>query len=163
VPAAGERLGRYIVLRTLGTGGMGVVVAAHDPELDRSVAIKLVRADFWQQASDAARAQLRREAQSMARLEHPNVAGVHDLGTHDGHLFLAMQLVPGLPLDQWLKRERAWREILDVCLGAGRGLAAAHRAGLVHRDVKPANILVDGEGTARVADFGLAVPGAAPA
>jgi hypothetical protein len=162
-PSPGERLGRYIVLRTVGTGGMGVVVAAHDPELDRSIAIKLVRADFWAHASDAARAQLRREAQSMARLHHPNVVAVHDVGSHDGHLFIAMQLVPGAPLDQWLRRARTWREILDVCVGAGRGLAAAHRAGLVHRDVKPANILVDGDGVARVADFGLAVPGAAPA
>ncbi len=162
-PSSGERLGRYIVLRTLGTGGMGVVVAAHDPELDRSVAIKLVRADFWAHASEAARAQLRREAQAMARLHHPNVVAVHDVGTHEGHLFVAMQLVPGAPLDQWLRRARTWREILDVCVGAGRGLAAAHRAGLVHRDVKPANILVDGDGAARVADFGLAVPGAAPA
>jgi serine/threonine protein kinase len=161
-PAPGERLGRYVVLHPIGTGGMGTVVAAHDPELDRSVAIKVVRAGFWADASDAARAQLRREAQAMARLAHPNVVGVHDVGaTARGHLFVAMQLVPGAPLDQWLRRPRAWREILDVCVGAGRGLAAAHRAGLVHRDVKPANILVDGEGTARLCDFGLAAAGAA--
>jgi tRNA A-37 threonylcarbamoyl transferase component Bud32 len=161
-PMPGERLGRYVVLHPLGAGGMGTVVAAHDPELDRSVAIKLVRAGFWTDASDAARAQLRREAQAMARLAHPNVVGVHDVGaTPGGHLFLAMQLVPGVPLDQWLRRPRTWREILDVCLGAGRGLAAAHKAGLVHRDVKPGNILVDGEGTPRLCDFGLAAAGAA--
>ncbi|HTJ47727.1 MAG TPA: serine/threonine-protein kinase [Kofleriaceae bacterium] len=160
-PSPGERLGRYIVLRTLGTGGMGTVVAAHDPELDRSVAIKVVRAGFWTHASDAARAQLRREAQAMARLTHPNVVAVHDVGAHGDHLFVAMQLVPGSPLDHWLRRPRTWHEILAVCLQAGRGLAAAHAAGLVHRDIKPGNILVDGEGTARIADFGLAVPGAA--
>jgi Ser/Thr protein kinase RdoA (MazF antagonist) len=162
IPLPGERLGRYIVLHTLGAGGMGTVVAAHDPELDRSVAIKLVRDGFWTHATDVARAQLRREAQAMARLTHPNVVAVHDVGcSQDGHLFVAMQLVPGAPLDQWLRRARGWREVLRVMIGAGRGLAAAHAAGLVHRDVKPANILVDGEGTARIADFGLAVPGAA--
>lgn len=160
-PSPGERLGRYIVLRPLGAGGMGVVVAAHDPELDRSVAIKLVRADVWSDTSDPARSQLRREAQAMARLHHPNVVAVHDVGTHEGQLFVAMQLVPGAPLDAWLKRPRSWRAILTTCVGAGRGLAAAHRAGLVHLDVKPANLLVDGEGTARVADFGLAVLGRA--
>jgi hypothetical protein len=160
-PGAGERLGRYIVLRPLGAGGMGLVVAAHDPELDRSVAIKLVRADVWSDTSDASRSQLRREAQAMARLHHPNVVAVHDVGTHDGQLFVAMQLVPGAPLDAWLRAGRSWRTILATCVGAGRGLAAAHRAGLVHLDIKPANILVDGEGTARVADFGLAVLGRA--
>ena len=163
VPPAGSRLGRYIVLHPLGSGGMGVVVAAHDPELDRSVAIKVVRADFWAEASAAARAQLRREAQAMARLHHPNVVAVHDIGTEGDQLFVAMQRVPGIGLDAWLRRQRPWPEVLAVCVGAGRGLAAAHHAGLVHRDVKPANILVDGEDTARIADFGLACLGRAPA
>jgi len=162
-PTPGTRLGRYVVLHPLGTGGMGVVVAAHDPELERSVAIKLVRADFWAEASAAARAQLHREARAMARLHHPNVVAVHDLGTEGDQLFVAMQRVPGIGLDAWLRRPRTWPEILAVCLGAGRGLAAAHHAGLVHRDVKPANILVDGEGVARIADFGLACLGRAPA
>jgi hypothetical protein len=164
VPTPGQRLGRYVVHRVLGGGGMGLVVAAHDPELARDVAIKLVRPSLWRAATDASRGLLRREAQAMARLDHPNVVAVHDVGTDDGRLFVAMQLVAGESLDEWRRRDRrSWRQVLTVCLGAAAGLAAAHRAGLVHRDVKPHNILVGDDGAVRVADFGLALlhrPGA---
>jgi len=158
IPGLGERVGRYVVLRTLGRGGMGVVVAAHDPELDRQVAIKLVHPALWRTASHEARELLRQEARAMARLVHPNVVAVHDLGTIRDQLFVAMELVAGTSLDGWLaKGPRPWREVLAVCIEAGRGIAAAHRAGLVHRDVKPHNVLVDAEGRTRIADFGLAV------
>jgi serine/threonine-protein kinase len=158
LPVPGQRLGRYVVHRVLGGGGMGLVVAAHDPELARDVAIKLVRPSLWRAATDASRGLLRREAQAMARLDHPNVVAVHDVGTDDGRLFVAMQLVAGESLDEWRRSApRSWRQVLAVCLGAAAGLAAAHRAGLVHRDVKPHNILVGDDGAVRVADFGLAL------
>ena len=157
VPALGDRIGRYVALRVLGEGGMGVVIAAHDPELERQVAIKLVHPSVWRAATGEARDQLRDEARAMARLIHPNVVAVHDLGTVGDQLFVAMELVTGTSLDVWLaQRPRPWREVLAVCLDAGRGLAAAHRAGLVHRDVKPRNVLVDDTGRPRIADFGLA-------
>ena len=156
-PRLGDRIGRFVTLRVVGRGGMGVVVAAHDPELDRQVAIKLVRPAVWRLASAEARELLRREARAMARLVHPHVVTVHDLGTVDDQLFVAMELVDGASLDEWRQEApRTWRELLDVCVQAGRGIAAAHRAGLVHRDVKPHNVLVDREGRARIADFGLA-------
>jgi serine/threonine protein kinase len=139
---------------------MGVVLAAHDPELDRPVAIKLVQPSVPAAMAPRAHELLRREAQAMARLHHGNVVAVHDVGSHRGGTFIAMQLVPGVSLDRWLRSSvRSWRSILAVCVDAGRGLAAAHRAGLVHRDVKPANILVGDDGVARIADFGLAIGG----
>jgi predicted Ser/Thr protein kinase len=150
---AGEHIGRYVVLNRIGEGGMGVVYAAHDPNLNRRVAIKVLRSedDFGSQ-----RARLFREAQAMARLSHPNVVNVYDVGTHEEHVFLAMEHVDGVTLSDWLVTPRTTREILDVFLQAGTGLAAAHAAGLVHRDFKPSNVLVEGEGRARVTDFGLA-------
>src|SRR5688572_2847389 len=135
-PAPGDRLGRYVVERQLGRGGMGLVVAAHDPELDRRIAIKLVQPRLWQGASEDARELLRREAQAMARLSHPNVVAVHDVGTFGDQLFVAMELVDGVTLDVWLRGGRSRAAVLAVCHQAGVGLAAAHRAGLVHRDVK---------------------------
>jgi tetratricopeptide (TPR) repeat protein len=156
-PDAGARIGRYVTLGTLGRGGMGVVVAAHDPELDRRIAIKLVHPALWRTASEKARELLRAEARAMARLVHPNVVTVHDLGTVGDQLFVAMELVEGTSLDAWRRAApRTWREVLAVCIQAGRGIAAAHRAGLVHRDVKPQNVLVDRHGHARITDFGLA-------
>jgi serine/threonine protein kinase len=164
VPGPGERVGRYVVLHAIGHGGMGVVLAAHDPELDRPVALKLVQPSTPPALAVRAHELLRREAQAMARLHHGNVVAVYDVGCHDGGTFLAMQLVPGVSLDRWLRAgRRGWRSILAVCDGAGRGLAAAHRAGLIHRDVKPANILVGDDGIARIADFGIAVAGSASA
>jgi len=155
-PESGARISRYTILQRIGAGGMGVVYAAYDPELDRRVALKLLR-DTGGPSQDEARARLTREARAMAKLAHPNVATVHDAGTHGGDVFVAMELVDGADLRRWLaERPRDWTETLGVLIAAGRGLAAAHRAGLVHRDVKPDNILVGRDGRIRVTDFGLA-------
>jgi tetratricopeptide (TPR) repeat protein len=149
-----ERLGRYHVLERLGAGGMGVVVAAYDPELDRKVAIKLIHAG---RDDEEARARLLREAQAMARLAHPNVVAVHDVGVFAGQVFVAMEFVRGETLGGWLQRQpRSWSEVLAVFVSAGRGLAAAHEAGLVHRDFKPDNVLISAAGRVQVTDFGLA-------
>jgi eukaryotic-like serine/threonine-protein kinase len=148
----GTKFGRYLVLERLGSGGMGVVYAAYDPELDRKLAIKILRPEIGR-----AQTRLRREAQAMARLQHPNVIAVHDVGFVDERVFVAMELVDGTTLAQWLvERDRAWHEIVERFVQAGRGLAAAHEVGLVHRDFKPANVLVGRDGRVRVVDFGLA-------
>jgi serine/threonine protein kinase len=153
----GDRVGRYLVLSTLGAGGMGVVFAAYDPQLDRKVALKLLRSGVQLNSKDAQK-RLRREAQAIAQLSHPNVVGVYDVGTTDeGDLYIAMEFVEGDTLTTWLEAyPRTWREILDVFLQAGRGLVAAHGVGLLHRDFKPDNVLVGGDGRVRVTDFGLA-------
>lgn len=153
--AAGARLGRFIVAERLGAGGMGVVHVGYDPELDRGVAIKVVRADHA--GSDRARARLVREAQALARLSHPNVIAIHDVGTVGDQVFLAMELVRGETLRAWRQAApRPWREVVAMLAQVARGLAAAHRAGLVHGDVKPDNVLVASDGRAVVVDFGLA-------
>jgi len=163
-PMALERpttFGRYIMLERLGSGGMGVVYAAYDPDLDRKLAVKVMRPEV---VADQSR--LLREARTMARLQHPNVAVVHDVGTVAGQLFIAMELVDGTTLASWLQEKpRAWPEVLALFLQAGRGLAAAHAVGVVHRDFKPSNVLVGRDGRARVVDFGLArtLDGSAPA
>ncbi|MEZ4449848.1 MAG: bifunctional serine/threonine-protein kinase/formylglycine-generating enzyme family protein [Nannocystaceae bacterium] len=156
--ARGAAIGRYLVLDHLGTGGMGVVYSAYDPELDRKVAVKLLKHGVGDYAG---RARLLREAQAMAKLAHPNVVTVYDVGTVDEQVFVAMELIQGVTLSRaiWSKR-RTWQEILDLFLAAGRGLAAAHRAGLTHRDLKPDNVMVGDDGRARVMDFGLARVGA---
>ena len=154
--APGAQLGRYVIQATLGSGGMGVVYAAHDPELDRPIAIKVLRGAEGAMGGSAGRTRLLREAQAMARLRHPNVVAVHDVGTFGDEVFVAMELVDGASLASWLEAGHAWREVLDVFLAAGRGLEAAHRAGLVHRDFKPQNVLVGLDGRVLVADFGLA-------
>jgi serine/threonine-protein kinase len=158
--------GRYTVLEQLGQGGMGVVLAAYDARLDRRVALKLLLPRREARGDEAARARLLREAQAMARLSHPNVVAVYDAGSlEDGHIFIAMEMVEGQTLRQWTKeRARSWREVLEAFLAAGRGLAAAHAAGLVHRDFKPENVLVGRDGRVRVTDFGtaLTLPGAVP-
>lgn len=158
--APGQTLvGRYTVLTRLGSGGMGEVVAAYDSRLDRRVALKLLRyeRDAGQSQHDLETRMLR-EAQAMARLSHPNVVAIYDVGTlEDGAIFLAMEMVEGQTLRGWCeKAPRTWREILTVYLEAGRGLAAAHEAGLIHRDFKPENVLVGNDGRVRVTDFGLA-------
>ncbi|MDB4958707.1 MAG: serine/threonine protein kinase [Myxococcales bacterium] len=153
----GDRVGRYLVLSTLGAGGMGVVFSAYDPQLDRKIALKLLRANLGGTAKEA-RARLKREAQAIAQLNHPNVVGVYDVGeTDDGDVYVAMEFVEGDTLTTWLRRwPRTWREILDVFHQAARGLMAAHSVGLLHRDFKPDNVLVGGDGRVRVSDFGLA-------
>jgi hypothetical protein len=153
----GARVGRYVIGEQLGSGGMGVVHAALDSELRRRVAVKFLRPDRHGHVRGDGRERLMREARTLARLAHPNVVTVFDVGTHDGHLFVAMELVDGGSLSAWLRRApRSTGEIIGRMVEAGRGLAAAHAAGIVHRDVKPDNILIDLEGGARMTDFGLA-------
>ncbi len=150
----GSMLGRYIVLSELGRGGMSVVFVAYDPQLDRRVALKVVRGD---KLTEAYRARLHREAQALARLSHPSVVTVFDVGDIEDDTFVAMELVEGQTLrDWWREKPRTWREVVQVMLAAGRGLAAAHAAGIVHRDIKPDNIVVSDSGVVKVVDFGLA-------
>ncbi|MEZ4382183.1 MAG: serine/threonine-protein kinase [Nannocystaceae bacterium] len=147
-------IGRYQVLRRLGQGGMGEVFSAYDEGLDRRVAIKLLRRERLE--DPAARDLLQVEAKAMARLSHPNVAQIYEVGEHEGQLFIVMEYVEGGDLRDWLREPRPWRERLAVLVQAGRGLEAAHAAGLVHRDFKPDNVLVGESGRVRVVDFGLA-------
>jgi len=153
---AGAEVGRYRVLDCVGVGGMGVVYAAYDPVLDRRVALKLLRGTKDARGSQGRNARLLREAQALAKLTHPNVITVHDVGTWEAQVFVAMEYVEGSTLKEWLRTRRAWPELRDVFVAAGRGLAAAHAAGLVHRDFKPDNVLIGRDGRVRVTDFGLA-------
>jgi tetratricopeptide (TPR) repeat protein/predicted Ser/Thr protein kinase len=151
----GALIGRYVILSKLGAGGMGIVLAAYDPELDRKIALKLLKG----QGQSSARTRLQREAQALAKLDHRNVVSVHDVGVHEGQLFVAMEFVEGQTLGAWmteLGRPRPWTDVLKVFADAGRGLAAAHEAGLVHRDFKPDNVMLGNDGRVRVMDFGLA-------
>ena len=149
-----RELGRYVVLEGIGAGGMGVVVRAYDPKLQREVAIKQLRADALDaRASD----RMVREAQVMAQLAHPNVVAVHDVEVLESTVLLVMELVEGRTLRRWLKEEQpAWPQVLEAFVQAGRGLVVAHDADLVHRDFKPDNVLVGQDGRVRVTDFGLA-------
>ncbi|MCB9648692.1 MAG: protein kinase [Deltaproteobacteria bacterium] len=163
-----EQLGRYVILHRLGAGMMGVVWAAYDPHLDRKVAVKVLHQRRGAKGEEA-RGRLVREARTMARLSHPHVVQVFDVGLveHEGNddVFLAMEYVEGQDLEAWVEALPAaaparWRQVLQVFLQAGRGLAAAHAAGVVHRDFKPTNVLVAADGRAKVGDFGLArLPG----
>ncbi|MFO0633100.1 MAG: serine/threonine-protein kinase [Nannocystaceae bacterium] len=158
------RFGRYRPVRVIGAGGLGEVLLAHDPELDRKVAIKSIARRLDPAARQRLQARMRREAQALARLRHPNVVAVYDVGVADDGVFLAMEYVDGATLSQWLAAApHTVDEIVGVVVEAGRGLAAAHAAGVIHRDVKPSNILVDREGRARVVDFRLAFADADPA
>ncbi|MBL8681636.1 MAG: serine/threonine protein kinase [Myxococcales bacterium] len=151
--AVPERVGRYTIDRVLGAGGMGLVYAAHDKSLGRTVALKLVRG-----GGDAvSRARLLREAQAMARIASPFVVPVYEVGLEGDDVFVAMEHVDGSTLSRWLDAEpRPQRAILERFIEAGRGLAAAHKAGVLHRDFKGSNVLVGSDGRARVLDFGLA-------
>jgi tetratricopeptide (TPR) repeat protein len=171
LPGAGLRrgdvVGRYVVLAQIGRGGMGAVYAAYDPELDRKVAIKLLLAGPEDPARAAdLRTRRVREAQALAQLAHPSVVTVHDVGTLGDRVWVAMEFVDGVTLSGWLRQQpRGWQEVVRTLRRAGEGLAAAHAAGLVHRDVKPDNVMVSADGRVRVMDFGLARaagPAAAP-
>jgi serine/threonine protein kinase/tetratricopeptide (TPR) repeat protein len=153
----GQTVGRYVVLDPVGAGGMGDVYSAFDPELDRKVAIKVLKLAESVDKDDV-RTRMQREAQALARLSHPHVVAVHDVGwLPDGRMFLTVELVTGTTLKKWQREsKRNWRAVLEVYIAAGRGLAAAHRAGLVHRDFKPANVLMGNDGSVKVTDFGLA-------
>ncbi|HEV3032242.1 MAG TPA: serine/threonine-protein kinase [Polyangia bacterium] len=154
--ARGMALGRFVVLGLVGRGAMGEVYGAYDPELDRKIAIKLVRSDGRSDTVEG-RTRLMREAQATAKVSHPNVVVVYDAGTFGERVFIAMEFVEGHTLRYWLQeKERPWSEILEVFLAAGRGLAAAHERELVHRDFKPDNVMVSTGGQVRVMDFGLA-------
>ncbi len=160
-PREGEapgQIGRYTVLKAIGAGGMGVVYAAYDTDLDRKIAIKLLHERVAISGPETVgHSRLLREAQAMAKISHPNVLQVYEVGTHAGQVFLALEFVEGSTLADWLlAAPRDWRAVLEIFLQAGRGLQAAHEAGVVHRDFKPENVLVDRSGRARVMDFGLA-------
>ena len=146
-----QRLDRYTILERLGAGATGIVLAAYDPRLDRKIALKVLSGE-----AEAALV----EARALARLAHANVVSVHDAGVSDGHAYVAMEFVDGPTLAAWLDNDAAgpgrWKTVLPVLIGAGRGLAAAHAAGIVHRDFKPANVLVKDDAIGMVVDFGLA-------
>ncbi|MCB9753607.1 MAG: serine/threonine protein kinase [Myxococcales bacterium] len=156
--ARGRTIGRFTILRELGSGGMGIVYAARDEQLERTVALKLLHGgDASGSGGESERRRLLREAKALARLSHPAVVTVLDVGVHDGQTFLAMEFIDGQTLDRWLHATRqSWREVISVYLRAGEGLAAAHAAGIVHRDFKPANVMVREDGRVVVLDFGLA-------
>jgi serine/threonine protein kinase len=150
-----ERIGRYHVLKAIGEGGMGVVYSAFDEELDRRIAIKVLGADIAVEFKG--RARLMREAQAMAKLSHPNVVHVYEVGQVDSRVFVAMEYIRGVTLRDWLDQgTHSWQEKLAIVIQAGEGLFAAHEQNIVHRDFKPENVMVATDGRARVLDFGLA-------
>jgi serine/threonine protein kinase len=149
-------IGRFTLQGLLGRGGMGTVYAAHDPDFDRQVAIKVVRnSPASDEPMQVARARLLREARILARLDHPNIVKIHESGLHGDDVFVVMEFIEGESLAEWAVG-RTWTEIVAMYVQAGEGLAAAHAAGLVHRDFKPDNVIVDRDGRPRVVDFGLA-------
>jgi|RhiMethySRZTD1v2_1073278.scaffolds.fasta_scaffold01480_19 Tol biopolymer transport system component len=159
--APGERIGRYELVSLLGTGGMGEVYRALDTQLSRHVAIKFLSPDF---ATPSARRRFQQEAQLASALNHPHILTVHEAGEIDGRQYLVTELVDGGTLADWaIEGGRTWRQIVTMLVGVADALAAAHDAGIMHRDVKPANILISKSGYAKLADFGLAKIDAAAA
>ena len=155
--APGSRVGRYVVIDKLGAGGMGVVYKASDPRLERSIALKVMPVLSGAiEDQTAASDRLLGEAQALAKLSHPNVVAVHDVGMVGDDVFVAMELVKGPTLTEWCRQRPELARILEVFGAAGRGIAAAHAAGLIHRDFKPDNVIVGNDGRVRVLDFGLA-------
>ncbi|MBN1770567.1 MAG: serine/threonine protein kinase, partial [Deltaproteobacteria bacterium] len=179
-PIHGTKVGRFTILEPLGTGSTGCVFSAYDPELDRKVALKVLRGDYpveqrlhlaaastvggdeTGESSGAAdgpvqarQQRLLREARALAKLSHPNVITAYDVGLHGNDVFIAMQHVDGCTLRRWLETRRTAPEVLEVLARAGAGLAAAHRAGLVHRDFKPDNVMIGRDDRVYVLDFGL--------
>lgn len=151
---SGTQLGPYRIEAILGKGGMGVVYRALDTKLNRPVAVKFLSDDL---ADSAARRRFQREAQMASSLNHPHILTVHDVGELEGRQYLVTEFVDGGTLKDWAEAEkRAWRQIVELLVGVADGLAAAHAAGIVHQDIKPANILVARNGYAKLADFGLA-------
>ncbi len=155
----GTVVDRYILIDHLGSGGLGDVYKAYDPELDRRIAVKVLRSSVVdaETALGLPQDRLRREAQALAKLHHPNVVAVYDVGEHGTESFIAMAFAEGLPLHHWAESQSpGWSRVRDVFLAAGGGLAAAHAAGLVHRDFKPENVVVGENDRVTVLDFGLA-------
>ena len=152
----GHTVGRYVIGDLLGAGAMGRVYSAWEPELDRRVALKLLV-----ESGAGARERVVREAQAMAKLDHPNIVGVHEVGTSEDGVYVAMELVEGTTLRAWADPPRPWRETVPVLVEIARGLAAVHAAGVIHRDIKPENIIVGADRRARLGDFGLARTGGA--
>jgi tetratricopeptide (TPR) repeat protein len=148
-------VGRFVVRDRLGAGGMGVVMSAYDPQLQRTVAVKVLH-----DAGDPAeQKRLLEEARAMAKVGHPNLVTVYEAGTHHDSVFIAMEFVERGTLGDWIDAaQRPWREVVGIFIGAARGLAAIHEAGMVHRDFKPDNVLIGDDGRALVSDFGLARP-----
>ena len=158
-PAASPaRVGRYVIIRQLGEGGMGIVYLAYDPDLDRKVAIKLVRGSSGE--TSLVRARVQQEAQSLAQLSHPNIVQVYEVGQTAGQIYIAMEYIQGISLAAWQRPHLAARpsveQILRIYLQAAAGLFAAHRSGLVHRDFKPENVILGDDGRPRILDFGIA-------
>lgn len=150
-----QRLGRFTILRQLGSGGMGAVFAAYDEQLDRKVALKILHNQ--QDSLPTLRERALREAKALARVSHPRVVAMYDVLEANDQLYLAMEFVDGITLRTWQsEHQRSWREILAIYLAAGEGLLAAHQAGVIHRDFKPDNVIVGKDGLPRVADFGVA-------
>ncbi|MCH9682947.1 MAG: serine/threonine protein kinase, partial [Deltaproteobacteria bacterium] len=158
-PRRGTQIQRYVVIDRIDGGGMGDVFIAYDPQLDRRLAVKVLR-DQPGVREDFDHERLRREGQALAQLSHPNVVTIYDVGEWNERTFIAMELVDGTHLGQWLRRRpRTQSEILAVFVAAGRGLAAAHAADIIHRDFKPSNVVVEEGGRVIVLDFGLAMAG----
>ncbi len=152
-PPSSPSVGRYRLVARLGAGASGEVWSADDPQLDRRVAIKILHPELGSATNHAA---MVREAKALAKLSHPNVVPVFDAGIHEGRVFVTLELVEGTNARAWLATPRAWPEVVEVFVQVARGLAAAHAAGIVHRDVKPENILVGADGRVRISDFGIA-------